>query len=134
MQLAELGDEHEEARWVAGEIERLGEEDGVRREDVAVFYRTNAMSRVLEDTLVRFELPYQVIGGTKFYERAEIKDAVAYLEPAGQSRRPGLLRAGRQLAAAWDRQHQPGPARRPREHRRACRSGRWSDGPRRCPG
>ena len=79
VQLSELADEHEEARWVAGEIERLGEEDGVRREDVAVFYRTNAMSRVLEDTLVRFELPYQVIGGTKFYERAEIKDAVAYL-------------------------------------------------------
>ncbi len=79
LRLSELADEHEEARWVAGEIERLGDEDGVRREDVAVFYRTNAMSRVLEDTLVRFELPYQVIGGTKFYERAEIKDAVAYL-------------------------------------------------------
>jgi DNA helicase-2/ATP-dependent DNA helicase PcrA len=77
--LEELSDEHEEARWVAGEIERLGEEEGLRREDVAVFYRTNAMSRVLEDTLVRFELPYQVIGGTKFYERAEIKDAIAYL-------------------------------------------------------
>jgi ATP-dependent DNA helicase UvrD/PcrA len=79
LQLRELADEHEEARWVAGEIERLGEEEGVGREEVAVFYRTNAMSRVLEDTLVRFELPYQVIGGTKFYERAEIKDAVAYL-------------------------------------------------------
>jgi DNA helicase II / ATP-dependent DNA helicase PcrA len=79
LQLRELSDEHEEARWVAGEIERLGEEEDVRREEVAVFYRTNAMSRVLEDTLVRFELPYQVIGGTKFYERAEIKDAVAYL-------------------------------------------------------
>jgi DNA helicase-2/ATP-dependent DNA helicase PcrA len=78
IQLCELADEHEEARWVAGEIERLAEE-GVRREDVAVFYRTNAMSRVLEDTLVRYELPYQVIGGTKFYERAEVKDAVAYL-------------------------------------------------------
>ena len=79
VRLSELTDEHEEARWVAGEIERLAEEDGVRREDVAVFYRTNAMSRVLEDTLNRFDLPYQVIGGTKFYERAEIKDAVAYL-------------------------------------------------------
>jgi DNA helicase-2/ATP-dependent DNA helicase PcrA len=79
IELRELADEHEEARWVAGEIERLGEEEGVKREEVAVFYRTNAMSRVLEDTLVRFELPYQVIGGTKFYERAEIKDAVAYL-------------------------------------------------------
>ncbi len=77
--LNELTDEHEEARWVAGEIGRLVEEGEVTREEVAVFYRTNAMSRVLEDTLVRFELPYQVIGGTKFYERAEIKDAVAYL-------------------------------------------------------
>jgi DNA helicase-2/ATP-dependent DNA helicase PcrA len=79
LQLAELTDEHEEARWVAGEIQRLAEEEGMRREDVAVFYRTNAMSRVLEDTLNRFDVPYQVIGGTKFYERAEIKDAVAYL-------------------------------------------------------
>jgi len=79
VRLSELSDEHEEARWVAGEIERLAEEDDVKREDVAVFYRTNAMSRVLEDTLNRFDLPYQVIGGTKFYERAEIKDAVAYL-------------------------------------------------------
>jgi DNA helicase-2/ATP-dependent DNA helicase PcrA len=79
LQLSELADEHEEARWVAAEIERLGEEEGVGRDEVAVFYRTNAMSRVLEDTLVRFEVPYQVIGGTKFYERAEIKDAVAYL-------------------------------------------------------
>ena len=79
VRLSELSDEHEEARWVAGEVERLAEEEDVRREDVAVFYRTNAMSRVLEDTLNRFDLPYQVIGGTKFYERAEIKDAVAYL-------------------------------------------------------
>jgi DNA helicase-2/ATP-dependent DNA helicase PcrA len=79
VQLSELGDEHEEARWVAAEIQRLGEEHGVKRSDVAVFYRTNAMSRVLEDTLIRFDLPYQVIGGTKFYDRAEVKDAVAYL-------------------------------------------------------
>jgi superfamily I DNA/RNA helicase len=79
VQLSELGDDHEEARWVAAEIERLGEEHGVARSDVAVFYRTNAMSRILEDTLVRFEVPYQVIGGTKFYDRAEVKDAVAYL-------------------------------------------------------
>jgi DNA helicase-2/ATP-dependent DNA helicase PcrA len=79
VQLSELGDDHEEARWVAAEIERLGEEHGVARSDVAVFYRTNAMSRILEDTLVRYELPYQVIGGTKFYDRAEVKDAIAYL-------------------------------------------------------
>ncbi len=79
VQLNELTDEHEEARWVAGEIERLEQEDGVSRSEVAVFYRTNAMSRVLEDTLQRFDVSYQVIGGTKFYERAEIKDAIAYL-------------------------------------------------------
>ncbi|MEX2106745.1 MAG: UvrD-helicase domain-containing protein [Solirubrobacterales bacterium] len=79
VQLSELTDEHEEARWVAAEIERLGEEHGVARSDVAVFYRTNAMSRVLEDTLNRFDVAYQVVGGTKFYDRAEIKDAIAYL-------------------------------------------------------
>ncbi len=52
---------------------------GTSRSEVAVFYRTNAQSRVLEDTLVRAEIGYQVIGGTRFYERAEIKDAIAYL-------------------------------------------------------
>jgi DNA helicase II / ATP-dependent DNA helicase PcrA len=79
VQLNELVDEHEEARWVAGEVQRLEEEEGVARSEVAVFYRTNAMSRVLEDTLQRFDVSYQVIGGTKFYERTEIKDAIAYL-------------------------------------------------------
>jgi DNA helicase-2/ATP-dependent DNA helicase PcrA len=79
LKLRELDDEHAEARYVVGEIERLLDEEGVARSEVAVFYRTNAQSRVLEDTLVRRELAYQVIGGTKFYERAEIKDAIAYL-------------------------------------------------------
>ena len=74
----ELDDEHAEARYVVGEIERMVDE-GVSRAEIAVFYRTNAQSRVLEDTLVRREIGYQVIGGTKFYERAEIKDAIAYL-------------------------------------------------------
>jgi DNA helicase II / ATP-dependent DNA helicase PcrA len=77
--VAELDDEHAEGRFVAAEIERLGDEEGLSTRDVAVFYRTNAQSRVLEDTLVRFGVGYQVIGGTKFYERAEIKDALAYL-------------------------------------------------------
>ena len=77
--IAELDDEHAEARYVASEVNRLVEE-GMARDQIAVFYRMNAQSRVLEDTLVRFEIPYQVIGGTKFYERAEIKDAVAYLQ------------------------------------------------------
>jgi DNA helicase-2/ATP-dependent DNA helicase PcrA len=77
--VAEFDDEHAEARWVAAEVERLSSEEGIPREETAVFYRVNAQSRVLEDTLVRFEIPYQVIGGTKFYERAEVKDAIAYL-------------------------------------------------------
>ncbi|HEY7961636.1 MAG TPA: UvrD-helicase domain-containing protein [Solirubrobacteraceae bacterium] len=75
----ELEDEHAEARFVVGEIQRLVDEGVVERAQIAVFYRTNAMSRVLEDTLVRREIAYQVIGGTKFYERAEVKDAIAYL-------------------------------------------------------
>jgi DNA helicase-2/ATP-dependent DNA helicase PcrA len=78
--VAELEDEHAEARFVAGEIEELIDQHGLTRDEIAVFYRTNAHSRVLEDILVRYELPYQVIGGTKFYERAEIKDAVGYLQ------------------------------------------------------
>ncbi len=75
---SELENEHAEARFVVGEIERLLD-GGMQRSELAVFYRTNAMSRVIEDTLVRREIAYQVIGGAKFYERAEIKDAIAYL-------------------------------------------------------
>ena len=78
IKVRELADEHAEARYVTAEIERLVDE-GVSRAELAVFYRTNAQSRVLEDMLVRAQIGYQVIGGTKFYERAEIKDAVAYL-------------------------------------------------------
>ncbi|HEY2202813.1 MAG TPA: UvrD-helicase domain-containing protein, partial [Solirubrobacteraceae bacterium] len=78
IRLRPLDDEHAEARFVVGEIERLVDE-GASRAEVAVLYRTNAMSRVIEDTLVRREIAYQVIGGTKFYERTEIKDVIAYL-------------------------------------------------------
>ena len=76
--MVEVEDEHSEARFVAAEIARLVEE-GWSASEIAVFYRTNAQSRVLEDVLVRQQIPYQVIGGPRFYERAEIKDAVAYL-------------------------------------------------------
>lgn len=72
-------DEHQEARFVAEEIDRLGDSDGVRPGDVAIFYRANAQSRALEEVLVRVGLPYKVVGGTRFYERKEIKDAIAYL-------------------------------------------------------
>ncbi len=74
----ELEDEHAEARFVVSEMERLVDE-GESRDEVAVFYRTNAQSRVLEDMLVRYGVGYQVLGGTRFYDRAEIKDALAYL-------------------------------------------------------
>jgi DNA helicase-2/ATP-dependent DNA helicase PcrA len=71
-------DEHDEARWLVQEVHRLHDE-GYRWGDAAVFYRTNAMSRVVEEELVRAEVPYRVIGGTRFYERREVKDALAYL-------------------------------------------------------
>jgi DNA helicase II / ATP-dependent DNA helicase PcrA len=74
----ELEDEHAEARFVVSEIERLVDEGG-SRDDMAVFYRTHAQARVLEDMLVRYGVSYQVLGGPRFYERAEIKDALAYL-------------------------------------------------------
>src|SRR4051794_506405 len=78
VRVREMADEHAEARWVTAEIERLVDE-GVSRSEIAVFYRTNAQARVLEDMLVRANVAYQVIGGPKFYERAEIKDAIQYL-------------------------------------------------------
>jgi DNA helicase-2/ATP-dependent DNA helicase PcrA len=78
IKVRELEDEHAEGRFVTGEIQRLVDE-GVSRAEIVVFYRTNAQSRVLEDVLTRSDIAYQVIGGTKFYERAEIKDAIAYL-------------------------------------------------------
>lgn len=71
--------EHEEASFVAQTIDRLGDQHGVRPGDVAVFYRTNAQSRALEEVFVRTGLPYKVVGGTRFYERREVKDALAYL-------------------------------------------------------
>ncbi len=71
--------EHDEARWISSEIDRLADEEGVRPRDVAVFYRTNAQSRALEEAFLRSGQPYKVVGGTRFYERREIKDAIAYL-------------------------------------------------------
>ncbi|WP_053207816.1 DNA helicase PcrA [Jiangella muralis] len=72
-------DEHAEAQFVADEIDRLTDDGEARTGDVAVFYRTNAQSRVLEEIFVRVGLPYRVVGGTRFYERREIRDALAYL-------------------------------------------------------
>ncbi len=75
-------DEHDEARFVTQEVDRLGRLDGeaaARPGDVAVFYRTNAQSRVFEEVFIRSGVPYKVVGGVRFYERREVKDALAYL-------------------------------------------------------
>jgi DNA helicase-2/ATP-dependent DNA helicase PcrA len=74
-------DEGDEAQWVAHEVSRLHEE-GERWSDCAVFYRTNAQSRILEEALLRVGVPYKVVGGTRFYDRREVKDALAYLRAA----------------------------------------------------
>jgi DNA helicase-2/ATP-dependent DNA helicase PcrA len=71
--------EHDEAAWVAGEIDKLSDNEGVTAGDVAVFYRTNAQSRVFEEIFIRVGLPYRVVGGVRFYERREVRDLIAYL-------------------------------------------------------
>ena len=71
-------DERDEARFVSGEIDTLTDA-GSRPGDVAVFYRTNAQSRVFEEVFIRLGMPYRVVGGVRFYERREVRDALAYL-------------------------------------------------------
>ena len=76
------GDEDDEARWVVERIRSLCSGGGFRWSDMAVFYRTNAQSRAIEERLVRTGVPYKVVGGTRFYERREVRDAMAYLKLA----------------------------------------------------
>lgn len=79
IRLYQAADERDEGRWIASEIEKL-HDAGTGYNDVAVFYRTNAQSRVLEDMLMRAGVPYRIVGGTRFYDRAEIRDVMAYLK------------------------------------------------------
>ena len=72
-------DEHDEARFVSEEIDKLVDTGDVQAADVAVFYRTNAQSRVFEEVFIRTGQPYKVVGGVRFYERREVRDALAYL-------------------------------------------------------
>ncbi|WP_228552041.1 DNA helicase PcrA [Mumia zhuanghuii] len=72
-------DEHAEAQYVADEVDRLTDEGLAKPGEVAVFYRTNAQSRVFEEVFIRVGMPYRVVGGVRFYERKEVKDAIAYL-------------------------------------------------------
>ncbi|MDR1635408.1 MAG: DNA helicase PcrA [Bifidobacteriaceae bacterium] len=74
--------EHDEAQFIAKEIDSLNDSYGVKPRDVAVFYRTNAQSRALEEVFVRTGMPYRVVGGIRFYERKEVRDAIAYLRAA----------------------------------------------------
>ena len=71
--------EHAEAQFVAEQIDQLSDDGDAKPGDVAVFYRTNAQSRVLEEVFIRFGLPYRVVGGVRFYERREVRDGLAYL-------------------------------------------------------
>jgi DNA helicase II / ATP-dependent DNA helicase PcrA len=73
-------DERDEASWVASEVGRLHNGEAVAFGDIAIFYRTNAQSRVLEEELVRHNVPYKVVGGTRFYDRREVRDVLAYLK------------------------------------------------------
>ncbi|MEX2392912.1 MAG: UvrD-helicase domain-containing protein, partial [Actinomycetota bacterium] len=87
-------DEHDEAHFVAGEINRLTREEPITGSEIAVFYRTNAQSRVLEEVFVRYGIGYRVVGGLKFWERREVRDAMAYLRAAhNPADRIALLRA-----------------------------------------
>jgi DNA helicase II / ATP-dependent DNA helicase PcrA len=75
-------DEHDEAQWVVRTLHSLHESDTQQWREIAVFYRTNAQARVVEESLIRLGVPYKVVGGTRFYDRREIKDAMAYLRAA----------------------------------------------------
>ncbi len=71
--------EHDEAAWVSQQIDKLADDHGTKPSDIAVFYRTNAQSRVFEEVFIRVGMPYKVVGGVRFYERREVRDALAYL-------------------------------------------------------
>ena len=79
IQAYQASDERDEGRWIAGEIEKL-HAGGMSYDDIAVFYRTNAQSRILEDMFLRAGVPYKIVGGTRFFDRAEIRDVMAYLK------------------------------------------------------
>jgi len=110
-------DEYDEAAWVATEIGRLREFDGIDYGDVAVFYRTNAQSRALEEELVRAAIAYKVVGGTRFYDRREVKDLLAYVRLLGNPSdevsarrivnvpRRGIGEASVDRLAQWARDH-----------------------------
>ena len=79
IQAYQASDERDEGRWIASEIDKL-HDGGTPYDDIAVFYRTNAQSRILEDMFLRAGVPYKIVGGTRFFDRAEVRDVMAYLK------------------------------------------------------
>ncbi len=79
IQVYQASDERDEGAWIGSEIEKLHDK-GTSYDNIAVFYRTNAQSRILEDMLLRAGVPYKIVGGTRFFDRAEIRDVMAYLK------------------------------------------------------
>ena len=108
--------EHDEAAFVAGEIDKLSDAGLATYGDTAVFYRTNAMSRVFEEVFIRVGMPYKVVGGVRFYERREVRDALAYLRLLANPEDAVSLR---RIINVPKRGSESG-------HRRACR--RWPSG------
>ena len=123
-------DEGDEAIWVAGTAQQLHRDDGMNWREIAVLYRTNAQSRVIEEAFMRMGVPYKVVGGTRFYDRREIKDAMAYLRalvnPADEVNVKRVLNVPKR----GRRRRQRGAARRVRPRRRASPSSRRCDAPR----
>ena len=112
-------DEGDEARFVAATAHDLRNSDATNWREMAVLYRTNAQSRVVEEAFMRLGVPYKVVGGTRYYDRREVRDAMAYLRAVDQPDRRGEREAGAQHAQARGRRHQRGQARPVRRrHRR----------------
>ena len=132
---AQVEDEHDEANFVAREVQRLVENEGIQYGDVAVFYRTNAQSRVLEEALVRASMPYRVYGGVKFYDRREVKDRAGLSARAREPRRRGAVGSGsstsRSVGSAtrrWPRSRRTGASTGCSSEMR-CATARWRASP-----
>ncbi len=129
-------DEGDEARWLTHQVDHLVDELGYRWGDCAVFYRTNAQSRVIEEQLMRSAIPYRVIGGTRFYDRREVKDALAFLRavanPADEVSLKRILNVPKRGIGessvvrldAWARSHGRGLVDALRHHEEAGVTGR----------
>ena len=104
IQAYQASDERDEGRWIAAEIEKL-RLNGMDYDDVAVFYRTNAQSRILEDCSCEPGVPYRIVGGTRFFDRAEIRDVMALPQDDCESGRRDERETRYQYAAPRDRVH-----------------------------